>query len=88
MVEVWCTVDRSGFHIRPQRPLPQSVLGITQQLASYQILAAEAAWQGTRRDAIQALLANPLVDDLRVAEQLYDELAAAHAAYLPDRLLR
>jgi 6-phospho-beta-glucosidase len=88
VVEVWCTVDQDGFHIRPQQPLPQSVLGITQQLASYQVLAAEAAWHGTRRDAIQALLANPLVDDLRVAEELYDELAAAHAAYLPDRLLR
>ena len=34
------------------------------------------------------MIANPLVDNLQVAEELYDELAAAHAAYLPERLLR
>ena len=52
------------------------------------MLAAKAAWDGTRADAIRALVANPLVPDLAVAEPLYDEMAAAHAAYLPERLLR
>jgi 6-phospho-beta-glucosidase len=88
VVEVWCKVDRQGYHILPQKPLPLSVRGITQQLAQYQVLAAKAAWAGTRADGIRAMIANPLVDNLRVAEELYDELAAAHAAYLPDRLLR
>ncbi len=88
VVEVWCTVDKDGFHILPQKPLPHSVLGITQQLAEYQILAAKAGWEGTRKDGIAALLANPLVDNLPVAEELYDEMAAAHAEYLPERLLR
>ncbi len=88
VVEVWCDVDRSGFHIRPQKPLPHAVLGITQQLAEYQVLAARAGWEGTRKDGIRALLANPLVENLKVAEELYDEMAAAHAAYLPERLLR
>lgn len=88
VVEVWCTVDGTGVHPEPQKPLPHTVRGITQQLAEYQYLAAEAAWVGTRRDAIAALAANPLVPGLRVAEELYDEMAAAHAAYLPERLLR
>ncbi|GAB2873839.1 family 4 glycosyl hydrolase [Streptomyces mayteni] len=87
VVEVWCTVDRKGFHIRPQKPLPHSVLGITQQLAEYQILAAKAGWEGTRKDGVQALLANPLVANLKVAEELYDEMAVAHTAHLPERLL-
>lgn len=87
VVEVWCNVDSKGFHIEPQKPLPHSVLGITQQLAEYQILAAKTGWEGTRKDGIQALLANPLVNNLKVAEELYDEMAAAHAAYLPERLL-
>jgi 6-phospho-beta-glucosidase len=87
VVEVWCEVDAKGFHIVPQKPLPHSVLGITQQLAEYQILAAKAGWEGNRADGIRALLANPLVDNLKVAEELYDEMAAAHAQYLPARLL-
>ena len=47
-------------------------------LAEYQAVAAEAAWSGWRRDAVRALAANPLVMPLDLAEQLYDELAAAH----------
>jgi 6-phospho-beta-glucosidase len=86
VVELWGTVDAKGFHPEPQKPLPHSVVGITQQLAEYQLLAAEAGWNGTRKDAIQAMVAHPLVPSLTIAEALYDELAAAHAQWLPDRL--
>ncbi|MBO0810968.1 MAG: glycoside hydrolase [Microlunatus sp.] len=87
VVEVWCTVDRKGCHILPQKPLPLAVRGITRQLADYQMLTSRAAWDGTRADAIRALVANPLVPDLVIAEELYDELAQAHRDYLPQRLL-
>jgi 6-phospho-beta-glucosidase len=88
VVEVWCRVDRNGYHIEPQKALPHSVRGITQELAEYQRLAAKAAWDGTPADAIRALTANPLVPTLAVAEELYAEMAAAHAPYLPRRLLQ
>ena len=39
------------------------------------------------RDAIRALASHPLVFSLHTAEALYDEMAAAHQALLPDRLL-
>ena len=81
------TVDAKGFHPEPQKPLPHSVLGITQQLAQYQILAAKAAWDGTRSDAVRAMVANPFVPSLTVAEALYDEMAVAQAQWLPERLL-
>ncbi|MBO0830668.1 MAG: glycoside hydrolase [Actinobacteria bacterium] len=87
VVEVWGTVDGKGFRPEVQEPLPHSVLGITQQLAEYQMLAAHAAWNGTRRDAIKAMVAHPLVQSLTVAEALYDEMAAAQAQWLPERLL-
>ena len=41
----------------------------------------------TAHDAIRALAANPLVRSVEKAERLYDELAEAHRAYLPERLL-
>ena len=56
-------------------------------LGEYQALAAETAWAGTRDDGIRALSANP-VRQLDVAERVYDALASAHRAHLPDRLLR
>ncbi len=87
VVELWGTVDAKGFHPEAQKPLPRSVLGITQQLAEYQILAAQAGWNGTRKDAIQAMIAHPLVPSLTIAEAMYDELAAAQRDWLPERLL-
>jgi 6-phospho-beta-glucosidase len=87
VVEVWGTVDAKGFHPEQQKPLPHSVLGITHQLAEYQMLAAKAGWDGTRDDAVRAMVAHPLVPSLTVAESLYDEMAVAQAAWLPERLL-
>jgi 6-phospho-beta-glucosidase len=71
-----------------QPPLPRVVAGLIEMLGEYQALAAEAAWAGGRADAIRALASNPLVCDLRKAQVVYDELAAAHRALLPERLLR
>lgn len=88
VVEVWCKVDHAGAHPIEQLALPHSVRGITQQLAEYQRLAALAAWEGTRSDAVRALVAHPFVQTLAVAEELYDDLSYANSDYLPERLLR
>ena len=71
-----------------QPPLPRYVRGLLEMLSEYQVLAAEAAWSGNRRDGVRALASNPLVLTLERAERIYDELAAAHADFLPERLLR
>src|SRR3954451_24760227 len=87
VVEVPAVVSRSGAAPIRQPALPATVRGLIEALGSYQALAAEAAWSGRRREAVAALTANPLVGDLALAERLFDEMAAAHRAYLPDRLL-
>ena len=86
---------RDGRLCRPQRrhaagdgPLPRHVVGLVKMLGEYQALTAEAAWSGTRVDAIRALASHPLVFSLHKAEAIYDEMAAAHRDYLPQRLLR
>ena len=38
-------------------------------------------------DAIRALASHPWLVNLHQAERLYDEMAAAHRDYLPERLL-
>ncbi len=88
VVEVWCDVDGSGAHPIPQLELPHAVRGITQTLAEYQRLAAYAAWQGDRSDAVRAMVSHPFVPTLAVAEELYDDLAHANRDFLPERLLR
>jgi 6-phospho-beta-glucosidase len=71
----------------PQPALPRHVAGLVEALGEYQALAAEAAWRGTRADGVRALCANPLVRTLPKAEAIYDEMAAAHRAHLPERLV-
>jgi 6-phospho-beta-glucosidase len=87
VVEVPAVVDRSGAHPIAQPALPANVRGLIEALGAYQALTAEAAWTGGRREAIAALAAHPLVVSLSLAERIYDEMAAAHRAHLPDRLV-
>ncbi len=87
VVEVPAVVRRAGIVPLAQPPLPATVRGLIEALGAYQALTAEAAWSGTRRDAVAALTSHPLVGSLTLAETLYDEMAAAHRAHLPDRLL-
>ena len=87
VVEVPALVGRDGVAPIAQPALPPNVRGLIEALGSYQALTAEAAWSGGRRDAVAALTSHPLVGSLSLAERIYDEMAAAHRAYLPDRLL-
>jgi 6-phospho-beta-glucosidase len=87
VVEVPGYVDRNGVAPIAQGHMPRHLTGLLKMLGEYQALAAEAAWSGTRRDAIRALASNPLVFSLRKAEAIYDEMAAAQREFLPERLL-
>ena len=87
MVEVFARVDAAGIHPEPMPPLPRHVRGLIGMLGEYQWLTAEAAWSGTRRDAIRALASHPWLPRPARAEALYDEMAAAHREHLPERLL-
>ncbi len=87
VVEVQGYIDRHGATPLEHGSLPAQVSGLVKMLGSYQVLTAAAAWNGTRREAIQALASNPLVPTLPKAEALYDEMSRALRTYLPARLL-
>ncbi|MDQ3690358.1 MAG: glycoside hydrolase [Chloroflexota bacterium] len=87
VVEVPAHVSANGIEPIQVSALPAQVRGLIESLGAYQSLAAEAAWSGTRRDGVRAIAAHPLVLTLPTAEALYDEMAAAHSAYLPARLM-
>lgn len=86
VVEVPGYVDRHGATPIASGAVPPQVIGLVQMLGQYQAATARAAWEGNRRQAIQALASNPLVLSLPRAEALYDEMANAHRAFLPERL--
>ena len=67
--------------------LPAHLRGLVEALGEYQQAAADAAWSGDARDAVRALAAHPLVRSIDLAERLYAEMAAAHRAHLPARLV-
>ncbi len=87
VVELPGFLDAHGATPLAQGHMPRHLVGLVQMLGEYQALTAEAAWSGTRTEAIRALASHPLVFSLRTAEALYDEMAAAHQRYLPERLL-
>jgi len=87
VVETIGYLDRDGVTPLVQGHMPRHLLGLVQMLGEYQALTAEAAWSGNRIDAIRALASHPLVFSLHKAEAIYDEMAAAHREYLPERLL-
>ena len=86
VVEVPCLVGRQGVRPLPGHRIPPPVRGLLNTLGEYQQLTADAAWDGSRHQAVQALMSNPLVRSLPLAQSLYSEMAAAHRAHLPERL--
>jgi 6-phospho-beta-glucosidase len=87
VVETLGVCDAGGVHPVPLPGLPVHVRGLVEALGEYQQAAADAAWEGDAHDAMLALAAHPLVRSIEKAEQLYGELARAHAAHLPSRLV-
>ncbi len=83
VVEIPCTVDREGAHPLPQRVLPPEMSGLVAHCKAYERLAVEAARSGSRQAVVRALVANPLVGQYPVAEQLADVLLSANRRFLP-----
>ena len=86
VVEVPCLVNAQGVRPIAGHRVPPGVRGLLSALGEYQQLAADAAWNGSRQDAVGALVSNPLVRTLPLAQTLYDELARVHRDHLPERL--
>ncbi len=87
VVETLGRCDAQGVTPLPMPGLPAHLRGLVEALGEYQQAAADAAWSGDATDGMRALAAHPLVRSLDRAERLYAELAHAHAAHLPARLV-
>jgi alpha-galactosidase len=81
-VEVPVIVDASGIHPASNDPLPDPIAKLLHMQASVQQLAVEAAVQGSRELALQALLIDPVMNSSIAAEKILDELWEYNKPYI------
>ncbi|NLE99744.1 MAG: alpha-glucosidase/alpha-galactosidase [Anaerolineales bacterium] len=84
IVEVPALVSAYGVQALPMGDLPTPLAGLCSLQAAIAELAVEAAVTGSRQAALQALLIDPVINDVDVAERILDEYLAVHADYLPQ----
>ncbi len=83
-VEVPCVVGAHGVTPLSLGRLPESIRTLCQQTKAWESATVKAAVSGSRKDAILAMLQNPLVPDYPTAVELVDEMLEAHKQYLPQ----
>ena len=89
VIEAPCRVDARGAtpFVQGDGGISMDQRGLISLLSEFEGATAQVALHGNRQDAIKALAANPLVLSYSKAEAVYNDLAAAHAQYLPERLI-
>jgi 6-phospho-beta-glucosidase len=84
VLEMPCIVDAKGIHPLPTKPLPPVCFGLIAQVKSYELLTVQAAVNGDREAAYQALLAHPLGPAADKVQEVLDDLLETNRAYLPQ----
>ena len=77
VIEAPCDVDASGIHPLAIAPLPSYASGLVTTVKEVERMTLAAAASGSRRDAWRAMAHHPLVDSVRVAKLVLDEMVAA-----------
>jgi alpha-galactosidase len=84
VVETPAVINRSGVHPIHIGELPDGLAALCNIQILIQNLAVEAAVKGDKKKALQAVLADPVVQDNVAAEKAFNELFAAHRDMLPQ----
>ncbi len=83
VVEMPAKVDKQGIHPLPVDPLPQVCFGLISQIKMYELLTVDAAVQGDRKAAYQALLTHPLGPKADKVRAVLDDMLETNKAWLP-----
>jgi alpha-galactosidase len=84
VVEVPGIIDSNGVTGVPVGELPSPVAELCRRETVLVDMVVDAAVTGDRRLALQALLYDPMVDDIDLARCLLDDYLKTHAQYLPQ----
>lgn len=83
-IEVNCIVTKQGPLPVSVRHIPAGVPGLIHAVKTYERLAIDAAVTGDRDLALQALVCNPLVPSVNIAEEMLTEMLEQNKEYLPQ----
>ncbi|EPF17908.1 6-phospho-beta-glucosidase [Cedecea davisae] len=84
VIETNCVIDALGAHPLAFGKLAPLMNGLTQQVKDFERLTIEAAVHGDKQQALLALIANPLVADVNIAQALLEEVLESNKAWLPQ----
>ncbi|MBN1886996.1 MAG: 6-phospho-beta-glucosidase [Thermoflexales bacterium] len=84
VMEMPCLLDKQGVHPIPTEPLPLACFGLIAHVKAYEILTAEAAVNGERAAAYQALLAHPLGPSAERVQAVLDDMLETNREHLPQ----
>jgi alpha-galactosidase/6-phospho-beta-glucosidase family protein len=82
IVELPATVDAKGVHGVALGRLPRGFAGLLNNQVAVDDLTVEAALEGSRKLALQALLVDPVVDSVVAAERTLDAILSLQADFL------
>lgn len=84
IVEVPGMISSAGIQGLGMPPLPEGIAELCRRELALSSLVVDAAATGDRQLALQALLLDPMVDDLDTARAILDDFLSAFAEYLPQ----
>ena len=84
IVEVPAIVDSSGIRGVGIGALPKGIAALVQLQATITELSVEAAIEGSYEKALEALLIDPVVNNIDAAKAILDEFLKVHAPLLPQ----
>lgn len=83
-IETNCVIDGRGAHPLAIGEVPLEIRGLLQAVKSYEELAVMAGVAGSKKLALQALVAHPLIPSFTVAKGLLDRILDENKDYLPQ----
>jgi len=82
VIECNAVIDKNGARPIKQTGLPESVMGLTYAVKTYESLTIEAVVKKSYNLGLQALMAHPLVQDSDTAELLLKDILGANERYV------
>ena len=84
IVEVPGIISGLGIRGLNMAPLPEPIAELCRRELAYSSLVVEACYHGDKELAVQALLLDPVVNDIDRARAILDDFLAEFAEYLPQ----